>query len=278
MPVKSKIVGKNSIFKPLIIIFAILLIIGGIYSFFGSEKKDNNEEDTQNQVKSSGIDSDKKVENVGDVEEVIAKWIEANPEAILNSVANMQKKEAEEQMKNAQKTIGSRKKEIYDDKAPSYKPSGYNTTIVAFYDYNCGYCKRSNATIEELIASDKKVRVIYRDFPILGKSSEDLSKVSIALDIVDSKKFRQFHNELMRSNASSEEEALEIAEKVGVSKDKVKKVLSSKKERIMEIINENRQLGASIGLQGTPAFVIGEELIPGAIDLNTMQEKIKASR
>lgn len=273
---------NNPIFKPAIIIIAILLVIGGVYSFFGDNflntKENDNDSDSQVKIESSGLDQDQEVETVEEVEEVIAKWIENNPQAILESVANMQKKAIEEQTKKAQKTIKSKKDKIFDDRAPAYKPKGYDVTIVEFFDYNCGYCKKVNETIENLIQDDKKVRIIYRDFPILGQSSEELSKVSIAVDVVDTKKFRAFHNKLMASDASSQADALRIAKEVGVNVDKVKKVLSSKKDRINEIINENRQLGSSIGIQGTPAFVIGEELIPGAVGIAALKAKIIEQR
>lgn len=281
MSVKSKFTGKSSVFKPIVIIIAILLIIGGIYSFFGKNNaEENNEIDglLKSEIQPSGIDSDQEVEDVKDVEKVIAKWIEANPQAILNSVANMQKKMAEEQVKNAQKSIKSKKDDIFDKHAPSYKPRGYDVTIVEFYDYNCGYCKRANATIEQLIAKDKKVRVIYRDFPILGKASEELAKVSIAVDVAESSSFRKFHNALMQSQASTQEEALQVAKSVGINIKKVKKILSSRKDRIQQIIDNNRNLGSSIGIRGTPAFVIGDELIPGAISLQDLEDRIDEVR
>jgi len=277
MSFSSNFTGKSSILKPVIVIIAVLLAIVGAYLFFGKKGEESSNE-TKTTINPSGIDADQRVKNAGEVEEIIAKWIEANPQAIIDSVTNMQKKAIEEQMQNAQKNIGSKKREIFDDKAPSYKPKDYNVTIVEFYDYNCGYCKRASSNVEELLKSDKKVRVIYRDFPILGAASEELSKVSIAVDMVDSKKFRDFHNKLMASSASTKAEALQIAKEVGIDTKKVESVLSSKNDKIMEIINSNRMLGSEIGIQGTPAFVIGEELIPGAIDTATLKEKIKAAR
>ncbi len=274
--------SKNSIIMPIVIIIAILLVIGGLFSFFGDDIKSMNlgfgDKNQENQIKSSGLDPDKEVETVQEIEEVIAKWVEQNPEAILQSVANMQRKMAEEQNNNAKKSISSKLDEIYDDSAPAYEPKNYDVTIVEFFDYNCGYCKRANESVESLLSQDKNVRVIYRDFPILGKSSEDLAKVSIAFDVVATEKFREFHNKLMESGASTTEEALQVASKVGVSPSKVKKILSSREDRIMEIINENRKLGSSIGIRGTPAFIFGEELIPGAIGVDAMKSKIKELR
>jgi protein-disulfide isomerase len=277
MGYRPQFTSKNTAIKPIIIAIAILLIIAGGYIFFNH---DNDEEPLNKElgVKSSGIDGNKKIENVQDVEEVIAKWIEANPEAIIQSVTNMQQKMMEEKLKDAQKSIGEKKSQIFDKKAPAYKPKGYDVTIVEFYDYNCGYCKRANSSVKELLQDDKKVSIIYRDLPILGQASEELAIVSLAADFTDPSKFMAFHNKLMNSEASTQEDAIAVAKSVGINEAKLRKVLSDKKDKIMQIINENRKLASEIGIQGTPAFVIGDELIPGAIDANTLKQKIKAAR
>lgn len=138
--------SKPSLVKPVVIVVAILLVVGGAYAFFGKKSEEAaNPADAAApaQIQPSGLDKDKSINNVGDVEEVLAKWVEANPQAIINSVASMQRKAMEDQMKNAQKNIGPKKDELYNDKnSPSYAPKGYNVTIVEFFDYNCGYCKK----------------------------------------------------------------------------------------------------------------------------------------
>lgn len=267
----------GSLVKPVGIIIVILLVIGGAYSFFGKNSKTDSE-NPETKINSSGLDKDQKVRNVGDAEEVIAKWVEANPQAILDSVANMQRKAMQDQAQNAQKNIGNKKSELFSSSSPSYSPKGYDVTVVEFFDYNCGYCKRVNPTIEELIKSDKKVRIIYKEFPILGQASEDLSMVALAVHLMSPASYKKFHDALMTSKASSKEEALKVAKSVGIDSARLQSTLSSQKEKIMQIINENRLLGSEIGIQGTPGFVIGEELIPGAIDVDTLKTKISAER
>ncbi|HLD76725.1 MAG TPA: DsbA family protein [Rickettsiales bacterium] len=268
--------SNGNLVKPIGIIVVVLLIIGGAYSFFGKKSDDNSNEVAK--INASGLDQDQKIRNVGDVEEVLAKWVANNPQAILDSVANMQRKAIEEQLKNAQKNIGTKKSELFDSKSPSYTPSGYDVTIVEFFDYNCGYCKRVSPTIEKLLGSDKKLRIIYKEFPILGQSSEDISTVALAVHLMSPSSYRKFHNALMSSNASTKTEALAIAKNVGLDVDKIKQTLSSKKDSISQIINNNRILGSEIGIQGTPGFVIGDELIPGAVELETLKAKIAQER
>lgn len=274
--------SKASLIKPVVIVLAVLLAIGGGYALFNkksdSGKNDEASKSQENPINPSGLDSDKRVKNVEDVEEVVAKWIEANPQAIINSVSNMQKKAMEEQMKNAQKNISEKKSEIYDDNSPFFATKDFDVTIVEFYDYHCGYCKKVNASVEQLLKSDTKVKIIYKDFPILGQSSEELSKVSIAVYLTDNSSFRKFHNKLMSSNAANKDAALKIAKDVGIDVKKLENTLSSQKDKIMEIINKNRSLGSQIGIQGTPAFIIGDELVPGAIDAETLKSKVNDLR
>jgi protein-disulfide isomerase len=276
----SRFMKKSNPALPFIVI-ALAIAIISLLVYFVTKKSDSDEkkENPAEIVNSSGLDKDKKVNNVEGVEEVVAKWIEANPQAIISSVSNMQKKAMEEQMKNAQKNIGEKKGELFNDKkSPQYSPSGYDVTIVEFYDYNCGYCKKAQSNVEELIKSDKKVRVIYRDFPILGQPSKEMAEVSIAVNLSEPSSFKKFHDALMSSSEKGKDGALRIAKNVGINIAKLESTLSKDKSKIEKLIEDNLTLGSSIGINGTPGFVIGEELIPGALDVSALKEKISAVR
>ena len=276
----SRFMKKSNPALPFIVI-ALAIAIISLLVYFVTKKSDSDEkkENPAEIVNSSGLDKDKKVNDVEGVEEVVAKWIEANPQAIINSVSNMQKKAMEEQMKNAQKNIGEKKGELFNDKkSPQYSPSGYDVTIVEFYDYNCGYCKKAQSNVEELIKSDKKVRVIYRDFPILGQPSKEMAEVSIAVNLSEPSSFKKFHDALMVSSEKGKDGALRIAKNVGINIAKLESTLSKDKSKIEKLIEDNLTLGSSIGINGTPGFVIGEELIPGALDVSALKEKISAVR
>ncbi len=272
--------NKQSLIKLAIAGITGIAIIGGAY--FGyqkfSKKSDSTTEATA-EKKGSGLDPNKNVSEVKDVEEVVAKWVENNPQAILESVQNMYKKAQEEQQKNAQKNIGAKKDELFNSKvAGEHAPAGYDVSIVEFYDYNCGYCKKAQASVEDLIKSDSKVRVIYREFPILGQESLEMAKVSVAVNMVSPKAFKSFHDQLMQTKEKGKSAALKAAKSAGVNTAELEKTLSGKKDEIEKIINSSIELGSSIGISGTPGFVVGEELIPGAVDKSSLQEKIKAIR
>ena len=265
---------------------AVLLVLGGAYSFLGKKSDSKNSgaeveqpEALKEEINPSGIDKDKAVRKVEDVEEVLAQWIKANPKAILNSVANMQKQEMENRSRDAQKNIGVKKDELFNDKnSPEYAPEGYDVTIVEFFDYACGYCKKAQATVEELLKEDKKVRVVYKEFPILGAPSNEMATVAIAVHMIDPASYRKFHEGLMKSNEKGKEAALKIAKSVGVNAAKLEAALKNDADKIAAVLQANLMLGGTIGISGTPGFIIGEELTPGALELQSFKEKIAAVR
>jgi len=282
---KSSFNSKPSLAKPIAIIVAILLVIGGSYTLLGkksetaAEDKKDQAQLEQVEIQPSGLDKGMDVDDVADVEKVIAKWIEANPKAIIASVTNMQKKAMADQMKDAQKNITTKKEELYNDStSATYGPADADVTIVEFFDYACGYCKKAQASVSQLLNEDKKVKIIYKEYPILGQASVEIAQVAVAVNMIDPSAYKKLHDALMKSNAHTKDEAIKIAKSVGISGEKLDKTLKTEGEKIGKILQANSTLGASIGISGTPGFVIGEELIPGAIDAATFKEKIAALR
>ncbi len=268
---------KPSMLKPIAALIAVALVAGGSYYFFS--KKSAAPKNAEQETNSSGLDKNQKVKTVGDVEEVMAKWIEANPKAIIMSLQNMQRKAQEDQMKDASKNIGAKKDELFSDKnSPQFAPSGYDVTVVEFFDYACGYCKKANATVAELLKQDKKVRIVFKEFPILGAASFEMASVAIAVNIASPSSYLKFHDALMKSQEKGKSAALKAAKSVGVNVAKVEEVLKNDKSKIDSIIQANLALGGSIGINGTPGFVVGEGLIPGAFELAAFKEKIAAVR
>lgn len=275
--IKKNFRYKPSLLKPILIAVALIAIV--VVGYQLATKKNSESQNSEQEVNSSGLDKDQKVKTVGDVEEVVAKWVEANPKAVIASLQNMQRKAQEEQMKNAQKGIGEKKNELFKDKnSPQFAPSGYDVTIVEFFDYGCGYCKKAHATITQLLKEDKKIRVVYKEFPILGQASIEMSEVAIAVNMVSPSSYVKFHEAMMKSQERGKAAALKAAKAAGVNFEKVEEVLKKDKEKISSILQENLALGNSIGISGTPGFVIGDELIPGAFELAAFKEKVAAAR
>lgn len=283
---------KPSLVKPIAVVVVVLLLVGGIYTTFGSKKSEKAASEEAKQeapigegdvmgagVKPSGLDKDDKVKNVEDVEKVVTKWIEANPHIVLQSVSNMQKKMGEDRMKNAQQNIGTKKEEIFNDKnSATYAPADADVTVVEFFDYNCGYCKKAHASLEQFLQGDKKVKVVYKEFPILGQPSMEMAQVAIAVNINFPESYKKFHDALMKSSEHGKAGALKIVKSIGLNSAKIEESLKSEKDKIDAILQANLVLGNSIGINGTPGFVIGEELFPGAMEAQALKDKVAAVR
>lgn len=208
-----------------------------------------------------------------DVEKIIADYIQKNPEAILKSVDDYQRQGMAARQSDALKQNHA---ELFlSERSPSAGKADGDVVVVEFFDYNCGYCKRAAADVKSLLDSDKNVKVIFKDFPILGPSSELASKWALAAH--KQNKYLAFHESLMsHSGAISEGVLMEIARKSGLDVERARK--DSTGQDIMIQLEKNRSLAGQLGLSGTPAFVIGDEVIPGAIPRSELRARVEAAR
>ena len=139
--------------------------------------------------------------------------------------------------------------------------------IIEFFDYNCGYCKRSFPEIMELISENKDIKIILKELPVLGESSILASKASIASQKQD--KYFEFHQELINfSGIISLIDIKKISKELGINFEQLQRDMNS--EETILLINESYRLADLIGVRGTPAFIINSNLIPGAIGKNEM--------
>jgi protein-disulfide isomerase len=139
-------------------------------------------------------------------------------------------------------------------------PQG-DVTFVEFFDYNCGYCKKAFTDLAKLMDKDKKVRVILKELPILAKGSEEASRVALAAKMQG--KYWEFHRAMLESQGQANEaSALRVAEKLGLDMPRLKKDMAS--AEVKKEIDETRQLATKMGIQGTPHFIVGDRIIPGA--------------
>lgn len=213
-----------------------------------------------------------------EVQTIIHDYIMENPQVIMESFEKFQRKQVEERMGKAKENITKFKKELTQNPlSPEIGNPKGDVTVVYFFDYNCGYCKRAFPTVTKLVEEDKKVRVVLKELPILGPSSELAAKYALAVNSIDKGKYFAYHSELMKFTGEKTEASLtEMAKKVGIKEDKLKEAVA--KPEIGEYLNGIRQLAQDIGIGGTPAFVVGDELIPGAVDLDALKAKVQASR
>jgi protein-disulfide isomerase len=196
------------------------------------------------------------------IEAIIKDYLTNNPEILLEMQNALEAKMDKLQAERTASVIKSNAPEIF---RPTFSPVVGNAKgdvpIIEFFDYNCGYCKRAFADVAKLIDKEKQVRFILKELPILSKGSEEASRVALAVKMQG--KYWEFHRAMLESSGQANEaSALRTAEKVGVDMAKLKKDMAS--AEVKKEIEDTRALAAKLGIQGTPHFMVGDRIIPGA--------------
>ena len=212
----------------------------------------------------------------GEIGTIVRDYLLKNPEVLQEVSAQLQQKQAAQQEKHAGDAIKQNASDIFrsttDHSAGNVKG---DVTVVEFFDYNCPYCKRSYPTINSLIQGDNKVRVVMKEFPILGAGSVFASRAAIAA--IQQGKYWPLHEALMAVQGKVDEaRVMTIAKQVGLDTDRLTKDMKS--ESVTAAINKNNELAQKLGINGTPAFIIGDQLSPGAIELADMQSRVAQVR
>jgi len=213
-----------------------------------------------------------------EIEKIIHQYIMDNPRVILDAVARLQAREEASKEEQAKATLTSSREILNNDPDSPVggNPNG-DVTIVEFFDYRCGYCKKVHPSVKKIIESDKNVRFVYKEFPILGPQSVTATKAALAVSRIDASKYQTYHDILMTARGSlTKSQVLKLAAEAGIDANAVAKEMDS--PEIEKIIRKNYDLAQSLNINGTPAFVIGNELIPGAADYATLKNLISKAR
>jgi protein-disulfide isomerase len=202
----------------------------------------------------------------------IERYIRAHPEVIEQSLQGLLTKREAELKEHHKAALATKQNELLHDPASpvSGNPKG-EITLVEFYDYRCGFCKRAASAVTELQKVDPRVRVVYKDFPILGEPSELAAKAALASQAQG--KHQAFHEALLASHADMSKEAiLKIAVSIGLDAKRLERDMANPKWQA--VIEKNRALARELGISGTPGFIVGNELVPGWLDLKGLKELI----
>ena len=199
-----------------------------------------------------------------------------HPEVVMQAVQELQKRDQETaDAKSKQAMSGSKDKLFNDADTPvGGNPKG-DVTVVEFFDYQCGYCKMSEEAVEKLLKEDKNVKFIYKEYPILGPASRQAALAAIAS--VRQGKYDKFHAALMNKKDHLTDDIIyAVAKDVGLDVDKVKKDMEDK--AVIKIVDDALQLGQDVGVRGTPMFIIGDKVNPGAMQYDAMKKAVDDAR
>jgi protein-disulfide isomerase len=211
-----------------------------------------------------------------EVEEIVREYILKNPEIIVEAVRGLQARQEAEAQERARQAVAAKQEALLRDPGSpaSGNPAG-DVTVVEFFDYGCGYCRAAAPTVKQLLAEDRKVRVVYKEFPILGPESVVAAEAALAARAQG--KYTEFHEALMKAPGPLSWGAIaRIATGVGLDVNRLQRDM--KAPEVSATIERNRALAHDLGITGTPAFVVGTELVPGAIDKGRLQELVARAR
>jgi protein-disulfide isomerase len=197
-----------------------------------------------------------------EIEKIVKNYLITNPEIFLEAQTALEAKMEKEQAEKLKVAIAENAKEIYrDPQADVAGNASGDITVVEFFDYNCGYCKRGLHDVIKLVETDSNVRVVFKELPILSKGSEEASRVAIAAG--KQGKYWDVHKAMLEAKGvMNEANALAIATKLGLDIDKLKKDMAS--PEVEAEIKKSEALAKKMGVNGTPHFLVGDRAIPGA--------------
>lgn len=213
-----------------------------------------------------------------EIGELVRQYLVANPEVLRDAATALDARQAAEEAAAQRLAIQDNRQEIYNSKSQVVigNPDG-DVTLVEFFDYNCTYCRKAAPDIAQLISEDPRLRVVLKEFPILGPGSVEAAKVSIALADLAQDKYRPFHDRLLSDQApAGADRALAVVDTLGTDSEAIKSAIGEPK--VTETINAVYGLATRLGLTGTPTFVIGDQVIVGAVGYEALRSKIQAMR
>jgi protein-disulfide isomerase len=203
--------------------------------------------------------------------EIIRDYLLENPEILREVIQALEAKEQQAGVAALTDAIRERGPELYrsEHDLVAGNPDG-SVTMVEFFDYNCGYCKRAMGDVLALIESDDDLRVVFKEWPILGEGSRFAARAALAS--AKQGRYWDFHLALMETRRLDETTTLEVAERIGLDVDQLKADMEA--PEVAAVIEGNMELASALGIQGTPAFVVDDQMIPGAVGHEVLAQVI----
>jgi protein-disulfide isomerase len=215
-----------------------------------------------------------------EIESIIKSYLVAHPEVLQDAMDALDKQQKQADADKAKTTIKAQNATIFNSphQVVLGNPQG-NVTMVEFFDYNCAYCKRALPDMMELLKTDSNLKFVLKEFPVLGPGSVEAAHVAVAARMQDSsgKKYIEFHQKLLGGRGPADKEhALAVAKEVGFDMPRLEKDMDS--DEVKATIDEDMKIADALGVSGTPSYVIGDEVIVGAVGLDALRDKIKDKR
>jgi protein-disulfide isomerase len=211
---------------------------------------------------------------------IIRDYLVNHPEVLQEAMAELEKRQVLAEAEKNKAAVKSNAQALFDSSHQVVvgNPQG-DVTLVEFFDYNCGYCKRALADMMELMKDDGKLRVVLKEFPVLGPGSVEAAQVAIAARMQDKsgKKYLDFHQRLLGGRGQADRaKALAAAKDAGFDMARLERDLTS--PEVKATLDESMKLAEQLGLNGTPSYVVGSDVVVGAVGAAALKDKVKTAR
>jgi protein-disulfide isomerase len=216
----------------------------------------------------------------GDIEKIVREYLIKHPEVLEEAMNELSKRQAAAESEKHQASITQNSEAIFNSpRGVTIGNKDGDVTFVEFFDYNCGYCKKAMADMLDLMKADPKLKVVLKEFPVLSQGSVEAAQVGVAMRMQDptGKKYLDFHQKLLGGRGAADKaRAMAAAKEAGADMAKLEKDLASAEVRAT--LEENMKLAESLGMNGTPSYVIGKQVVIGAVGAESLKEKIGIAR
>jgi protein-disulfide isomerase len=216
-----------------------------------------------------------------EIEQIVKEYLLSHPELLQDVMTELEKRQTAADSEKHRLAVKEHSATIF---ASAHQVALGNTqgdvTLVEFFDYNCGYCKRAMSDMLELLKTDANLKFVLKEFPVLGDGSVQAAQVAAAVRMQDKsggKKYLEFHQKLLGGRGQADKaRALAVAKEVGLDVARIEKDMSS--EEVKAQLAESFKLADALGLNGTPSYVVGSDVVIGAVGLDALKEKVSIAR
>ena len=213
-----------------------------------------------------------------EIESIVKSYLLAHPEVMQDVMAELDKRQQAAEAEKHRAAVIENKATLFGSphQVVLGNPQG-NVTMVEFFDYNCGYCKRALPDMLALLKTNPDLKFVLKEFPVLGEGSVEAAHVAVAARMQDvtGKKYLEFHQKLLGGRGPADRaRALAVAKEVGFDMARIEKDMNS--DEVKKTIAEDMKLADALGVNGTPSYVVGDEVVIGAVGLDALREKIDA--
>ena len=216
----------------------------------------------------------------GEIERIIRDYLLKHPEVLQEAIGELEKQQAKAEAEKHKTAVKDNAEALFNSSRHVVigNPKG-DVTFVEFFDYNCGYCKRALDDMMALMKADPNLKVVLKEFPVLGPGSQDAARVGVAVRMQDKsgKKYLEYHQKLLTGRVQIDKaRALAVAKEIGLDVARIERDIGG--DEVRASLEESFKLAEKLGLNGTPSYVIGSEVVVGAVGLAGLKEKVNTAR